>query len=172
VIRGYGVRLDWSEADEAYVATSPEFPGLTGVNEDADAALAELREALEMAIAVLEEDGEPLPERQPLIEHSGQFRLRTPKALHATLARQAEEAGVSLNSYVVTCLAFSAGYAEAQGEFGAELQLLLRDIRAEVARSVQRGRSAATATRGRADEYQPADAFAAAGTAFPADLHY
>ena len=173
MMRGYSVRLEWSETDRAYVATSPEFPGLTGVDEDVQTALAELSEAVDMAIEILEEDGQPLPAPRALVEHSGQFRLRVSKSLHATLARQAEEAGVSLNSYVATCLAFSAGYTQGQGELGAELRHVLHEIRAEIARSIQPRweRGAATANRFRPGDYEPADAFAA-GTAGLADVPF
>lgn len=129
----YSMRLDWSAADEAYVATSPEFPGLTGVNEDAREALAELREAVEMAVEILEEDGEPLPSPRTLQEYSGQFRLRVPKGLHATLARQADEEGVSLNSYVSMLLAFAAGQTHAQAQVATQCRDLLHDWRAELA---------------------------------------
>ena len=144
MIRGYSVRLDWSADDAAYVATSPEFPGLTGVDEDAETALAELREAMEMAIDVLNEDGEPLPVPRELVEHSGQFRLRVPKSLHATLVRQANEEGVSLNSYVSMLLASAAGHANAQTQASVELRHLLRAIRSEVTGSLalQGGRTA------------------------------
>jgi predicted HicB family RNase H-like nuclease len=148
VIRGYSFRADWSEEDGAYVATSPEVPGLSGVDENAGAALAELREAIEMALAVLEEDGETPPAPRALSEHSGQFRMRLPRGLHSTLARQAEEEGVSLNTYVTTLLAFAAGTSSAQTEAGAELHRLLLDIRFEVAGRVapsQRRNSSATA---------------------------
>ena len=37
-------------------------------------------------------------------EFSGQFRLRLPKSLHFGLAREAEEQGVSLNSYILYLL--------------------------------------------------------------------
>jgi predicted HicB family RNase H-like nuclease len=131
MIRGYSVRLDWSEVDDAYVAISPEFPGLVGVDGDANLALDELREAIEMAIEVLEEDGEPLPERKPLNEHSGQFRLRVPKALHALLSRQADEESVSLNTYVATILAHAAGVHAAESRVSSELRQMIHEMRVE-----------------------------------------
>lgn len=116
MIRGYGARLQWSEIDDAYVATCPEFPGLVGVDADAAEALAELREALEMAVEVLEEDGAALPEPRTVVEHSGQFRLRVAKSLHARLAELAADEGVSLNSFVSSVLAHAAGVADGRRE--------------------------------------------------------
>ena len=132
MIRGYSVRLDWSDLDDAYVATSPEFPGLTGIDEEPNAALDELREAMQMAIEVLEEDGDPLPARRPLEEYSGQFRLRVPRSLHASLAFRAAEEGVSLNTYVATELASAIGGAAIQTRLSTDLSLLLRDLRSEL----------------------------------------
>lgn len=136
MIRGYSVRLDWSDEDAAYVATSPEFPGLSGVDEDPDAALTELREALEMAIEVLEEDGESLPERRPVVPHSGKFVSRLPRSMHAELARRADEEGVSLNSYVLALLARGLGDASARAEAENVLRSLAREMRSDVAEAM------------------------------------
>lgn len=133
MINGYSVRLDWSNEDEAYVATSPEFPGLSGVDADANVALAELREALEMAIDLFQEDGQELPEPRGLVAHSGKFVLRLPKSLHAELTRRAHEDDVSLNFYVATLISRGLGDAEARASAAHELTALLRDVRAEVA---------------------------------------
>lgn len=132
MVRGYSARLDWSDEDAAYIATSPEFPGLSGIDEDPNAALAELRDAIEMAIEVLEEDGELLPARRTLPEYSGQFRLRVPRSLHATLARQAEAEGISLNSYVTSLLAFAAGESQSQTEAAVALQRALTELREDL----------------------------------------
>ena len=122
--REYSVRLDWSVEDDAYVATSPEFPGLTGVAANADDALRELREALEMAIEVLEEDGDTLPLPRCAEEYSGQFRLRVSKSLHRRLVARAEEEGVSLNAYAFGALAHAVGHSEGQSRAWAEMRQL------------------------------------------------
>jgi hypothetical protein len=41
---------------------------------------------------------------------SGRFVVRIPRGLHAELARQARDEGVSLNQYVATLLAGAAGW--------------------------------------------------------------
>lgn len=144
MIRGFGVKLEWSDVDAAYIATCPEFPGLTGVSSEAEAALLELREAMEMAIEVLEEDGIPLPERHTRVEHSGQFRLRIARSLHAALAERAETEGVSLNAFASMVLAGAVGEATAQTQVAAQLQRILGDLRAEAYPSV---RGAATRSK-------------------------
>ena len=122
MILGYGVQLQWSNEDEVYVATCPEFPGLSGVHANAHEALAELREALEMAIHVLEEDGEPLPAPRPREEFSGQLRLRLPRSLHRAAVERAAYEDVSLNTLLVGCI------AGALGEKAAERRLARREM--------------------------------------------
>ena len=129
MIRRYSVRLAWSDRDEAYVATSPEFPGLTGVDADADAALAELREAMQMAVEVLEEDGKPLPAPQVLQEYSGKFVLRVTREMHAELARRALDSGMSLNAFALTLIARGLGGAEARADAESALRTLIAELR-------------------------------------------
>jgi antitoxin HicB len=99
-VQNYSFSVLWSESDGEYVATSAEFPGLSGLGPTAEEALSELRSAMEIAIAAFVEDGETIPEPQHLQEYSGQFRFRVPKSLHAALASRATLEGVSLNALV------------------------------------------------------------------------
>ena len=39
------------------------------------------------------------------VNYSGKMSLRMPKSLHKKVAKEAKKEGVSLNSYIVTCLA-------------------------------------------------------------------
>jgi predicted HicB family RNase H-like nuclease len=61
-------------------------------------------------ISVALEDGVEIPKPRDPASFSGRFLLRLPRGLHAELARQAEEEGVSLNQYVTTMLAGAAGW--------------------------------------------------------------
>lgn len=108
-MQNYSFRVLWSDEDECYIATSPEFPNLSAFGDSAQEALAELDIALEAAIETYEEEGWELPLPQKLHEYSGQFRLRLPKNLHARLAGEAEREGVSLNTLAVQYLAESLG---------------------------------------------------------------
>lgn len=94
----FGAQIQWSDDDEAFVATSPEFPGLTGVNADQGDAIAELREAIDMALEVLAEEGREPPVVVTRPDFSGQFRLRLRRSTHARLAERAGLEGVSLNA--------------------------------------------------------------------------
>lgn len=124
----YPILTVWSEEDGRFVATSPAFPGLTGVDENELAAIAELREAIAMAIELMEEEGRSLPEVRARSSYSGQFRLRLSKTAHGELARRAEEEGVSLNALAVELinhgLGISAGVRHASLQLDAAAERL------------------------------------------------
>jgi predicted RNase H-like HicB family nuclease len=101
----YPAHTEWSEEDEGYVATCAQFPGLTGVDKDEALAIGELREAIDMVIELMLEEGRTPPEVLSAAAFSGQFRLRLVKSQHAALARRAEEEGVSLNTLAQTYIA-------------------------------------------------------------------
>ena len=70
----YSCNVRWSDEDEAFVATVPELPGVSGIGDTVDQAAAEAHVAAELAVKVLEEDGAPVPEPELLPAYSGQFR--------------------------------------------------------------------------------------------------
>ncbi len=100
----YSMNIIWSDEDEAFLATIPEFPGLSAFGETQEEAMQEALEAARGMVAVYEEDVEKIPEPRKKREYSGQTRLRLPKSLHENLAREAEAEGTSLNSYIVFLL--------------------------------------------------------------------
>ena len=110
--RHYSAMLHWSAEDGGYVATCPEFPGLSGIGETAEEAIAVLREAVEMAVEVYSEEGHALPEPRVRGSYSGQFRLRVPRSVHAELAARAEAEGVSLNTLALSYIAHGLGAAQ------------------------------------------------------------
>ncbi len=100
----YSVNIVYSEEDEGYIATIPEFPGLSAYGETPEETIKEAQIALKGFIKVFKEDGCKIPIPQTLETYSGQTRLRLPKSLHAKLSKQAEREGVSLNTYMVQLL--------------------------------------------------------------------
>jgi predicted RNase H-like HicB family nuclease len=102
------------DADEegrvGFVAEVRELPGCISQGETAEAAVASVYDAMAGWLSVALEDGRDIPEPRDPGSYSGRFLLRLPKSLHAELARQAEEEGVSLNLYVTTALAEVAGH--------------------------------------------------------------
>ena len=53
-------RIQWSDEDEAFVATSAEFPGLSAFGETYQEALHEAETALELMIETYQASGIPL----------------------------------------------------------------------------------------------------------------
>jgi antitoxin HicB len=96
--------IQWSEEDGAYIAFVPELPGLSAFGSSAEEAARELSLAKEAYLEVLTEDEEDIPEPETLKPFSGQTRVRLPKSLHASLANQAKQQGVSLNTHIVCLL--------------------------------------------------------------------
>ncbi len=110
-MRPYSFNVTWSERDNAYVATCPEFPGLSAFGDTAAEALEEAGIAVSLFIEEYEADGVPLPQPRTIPSHSGQIRLRMPKYLHGQLAHYANQEGVSLNTLIVSYLSEAVGAA-------------------------------------------------------------
>jgi len=108
----YRIVVEWSPEDEAYVARVPAFgPACAGDGPSPEAATRNAVSAATAMLEVLEEDGDPAPAPDVAAGYSGQFRVRLPRALHATLARLAAADGVSLNQEVLALLARRLGAA-------------------------------------------------------------
>ncbi|MBS1786101.1 MAG: type II toxin-antitoxin system HicB family antitoxin [Acidobacteria bacterium] len=105
----YSFQVTWSEEDQVYFASCPEFPGLLADGKTPSEALAEAQIALQGIIEVHLEDGDPLPEPITRQNYSGQFRVRIPKSLHRRTAEIAVRDGVSLNAFVLSAIAEKVG---------------------------------------------------------------
>ena len=105
----YTYRIAWSGEDGEYVGACAEFPSLSHLAADHDAALRGIRELVAAVVADMAGNGEPIP--TPLSErrYSGRFQTRVPPVLHRALAIEAAEAGVSLNRLVSLRLAMPVG---------------------------------------------------------------
>lgn len=101
----YSLAVHWSDEDEAFVATSPEFPHLSAFGDTPEEAAAELTGVMGEVVELHKEEGLSLPEPQKLVVHSGQLRLRLPKSLHQRLSLRAEQEDVSLNTLIVAYVA-------------------------------------------------------------------
>lgn len=69
----YLVTVAWSEEDQAYVATAPEFPGCATHGSTMKEASRNLEEALEVWIKCANETGYPVPEPGTSKTYSGPF---------------------------------------------------------------------------------------------------
>jgi antitoxin HicB len=112
----YSFHLAWSDEDEAYIASCPEFPGLLAHGDTPEEAIREAGSALELSIETYNDNNLPLPEAHLRQAYSGQFRLRLPKSLHRRAALMAEREGVSLNAFAVAALAEKVGVEKTKAE--------------------------------------------------------
>jgi predicted RNase H-like HicB family nuclease len=110
----YSSSIAWSPGDSAFVAVSPEFPGLSGFGATPSEALDQLQIAIDLALETIKEDGQTPPAPAILGEFSGQFRLRIPKTLHRALSERAEAEGTSLNALASVFLSECVGRSETQ----------------------------------------------------------
>lgn len=103
------MRVTWSAEDEGFIAVCPELHGISAFGSSPEDAVKELRVAIALAIEVMVEDGEQLPEAATVHAFSGQLRVRMRRSLHARLSQQADGEGVSLNTLIVSYLERSSG---------------------------------------------------------------
>ncbi len=122
--RRYGASVLWSDEDESFVATVPEFPHLSALGLTPMAALEELGVALELLVESLEAHGRPLPEPYKLSPKSGQLRVRLPRSLHEWATHTARREGISINQLIVVCLAEARGGNRVRHAYGEALSAL------------------------------------------------
>jgi predicted RNase H-like HicB family nuclease len=126
----YSISVGWSEEDQEWVATAPQFPGLSALAKTRAKALAEFDDVLALAIETLNEAGESLPAPLRRDNYSGSLRLRMPKSLHRRLAEKADREGVSLNTALVAALAESmADNGEVDVYTAGDVRLIRRAAR-------------------------------------------
>ena len=96
----YTYRVTWSEEDGEYIGLCAEFPSLSWLASDPEAALQGIRQVVADVVADLHASGESVPEPLAAKKYSGRFMVRVPPELHRQLALEAAESGVSLNRLV------------------------------------------------------------------------
>jgi antitoxin HicB len=93
-----------------YLVEYPDIPGCMSDGETIEEAIANGREALRDCVAVFEESGRKVP--KPGIQ-AAQWRQRLPRTLYSKLTAQAENEGVSINSFVTAIIAEAIGSGRA-----------------------------------------------------------
>lgn len=97
------------DGNEGFVAEVRELPGCISQGETIEEAAVRVADAMTSWISIAIEDGIAIPEPRDPASYSGRLLLRIPRSLHADLARQAEDEGVSLNQHIATTLARATG---------------------------------------------------------------
>jgi len=67
---GYRMVIEWSDADQVYIARVPAFPGLSAHGNTVEEAAREGFLAAEGILEVMAEDGDPLPPEDIASAHS------------------------------------------------------------------------------------------------------
>ena len=106
----FTVRPLSKEEGGGYLVEYPEIPGCMSDGETVEEAIANGREALRDCVAVLQESGRKVP--KPGID-AAQWRQRLPRTLYSKLTVQAENEGVSINSFVTAIIAEAIGVRQA-----------------------------------------------------------
>lgn len=96
----YTYRVGWSAEDEEFVGTCIEFPSLSWLDEDEDAAFRGIRTLVRETVAEMMSASEPVPEPISLRQYSGKFQVRTTPEIHRRLALEAADAKISLNRLI------------------------------------------------------------------------
>lgn len=92
-----------------WAARFPEVNNVGGGGDTPNEALLDAYENLKAELEFLKDNGIKKPEETFLNEYSGKILLRLPKSLHKSLAETSASEGVSLNHYLVSCIAQSQG---------------------------------------------------------------
>ena len=87
-----------------YFATVRELDGCMSHGSTYEEAFANVQEAMKGWIETKLDNGFPVPAPIDDTQYSGRFVLRLPKSLHARLAMEARQEGVSLNQYALYML--------------------------------------------------------------------
>ena len=101
----YTYRVTWSEEDKEYVGLCAEFPSLSWLDDNQEAALRGIRNVVAEVISDMQSSNEPVPEPLATRQYSGTFTVRIPPDVHRRLAIQAAEANISVNRLVSAKLA-------------------------------------------------------------------
>ncbi len=141
---GYSQFVAWSSEDRQYVATCPELGHLTALADTEEDAVHELKVAIDLVLEDMAESGEAPPARFELAAHSGQFRVRLPRTLHARLVWQAQVEGVSLNTLVCSLLSEASSQLTATGYLSSRFASTYQDVLAEARAAGGRDRVADT----------------------------
>jgi predicted RNase H-like HicB family nuclease len=106
--RPYG-RVVVPEMDGTFHAEIVEFPGCIATGDTAAEALANLESVAESWLEATIAKGLHVPEPIENAGYSGKLVVRLAKTLHKKAAHAASRDGVSLNQFIVTCLAEAVG---------------------------------------------------------------
>jgi antitoxin HicB len=111
----YRTVVEWSAADECFVARAPAFEALAAHGATQEEAVRELGIAGEAMVAAMKEMGRPVPVPDAdVADYAGKIALRIPRSLHARVGRLASHEGVSVNQLLVSLISEGIGRKSAK----------------------------------------------------------
>jgi antitoxin HicB len=102
-------RMVLPDTDGTFTAEIVEFPGCIASGRTPAEALATLEEVAVDWVAAALEQGQEIPEPVDAAGYSGKLVVRMAKGVHKRAALWAEREGVSLNQFIVNCVAEQIG---------------------------------------------------------------
>lgn len=112
------------DGEVIFVASIAELPDIREYADTAEFARELAIDSIATAYEVFAEQGMifPKPSDDSKIENvSGRVTLRLPKSIHAKCIKAAENDGISLNSYLTTCITSYSAQNEIKGEINSQL---------------------------------------------------
>ena len=104
----YPLNIFWSAEDKGFIAEAPDLPGCSAWGETEAEAAREAQDAVAAWLQAARAARRTIPKASvaaPVSSYSGKFPVRVPRSLHARVAREAEQQGVSLNQWAASKLA-------------------------------------------------------------------
>ncbi len=100
------VRVELIDGERVYVARVDELPDVEEYADSYEFARELALDTIQTTQAYFSENGMRFPEPKNFVNQdvSGRVTLRLPKSVHANCIVNAEKEGVSLNSYILTCI--------------------------------------------------------------------
>ena len=95
----YRLEIVEDQEEGGFVVSYPDLPGCITCGDTIQDAMNNAKDAKKAWIEAALEEGIEINEPDSIEDYSGQFKLRTPKTLHRTLALNAKREGISMNQY-------------------------------------------------------------------------
>ncbi|MFZ4116627.1 MAG: type II toxin-antitoxin system HicB family antitoxin [Chthoniobacterales bacterium] len=92
--------IEWSDEDHCFIGSAPPLIGRCCDGKTEEAVMKQLVVIVQEWIDIYNQEGRPLPHPRKE-KYSGKFMLRTGEELHRFLAISAQQAGESLNHFIV-----------------------------------------------------------------------
>ncbi|MBS6058313.1 MAG: type II toxin-antitoxin system HicB family antitoxin [Pantoea sp.] len=128
------VRKEAVDGDYYWVARVEELPDVMEFGDTREDAYAAAIDTIEVGQQMCAEQGTPFPQPKSFdeVEVSGRVTLRLPKPLHIKCIKRADEAGVSLNTLLITDIQSASTKSEISEQIKAELS----DIKSMISNNI------------------------------------